>query len=177
MDGRRKKEIPHNTVGLVVGITPEMFELHYPRWNSTGFRRRFLPIFFDYSPLTITKILKAIDQGKVRMILGTPKKLVIPPKKMQPAWTDDARRTLDVFNFQFCDNLAMAPNIRRMPDQQITVVPKMGAVPLPFTPKQMLQELAEAHAIKDRSGKVRSKDMEFVGRVVSFTRYGFPVQL
>ncbi len=66
-DGRRNKEVPHAPVGLVVGITPKMYEMHFERWDMTGFRRRFLPIFFTYKAATIMQIQKAIEDGKVNM--------------------------------------------------------------------------------------------------------------
>lgn len=176
-DGRRNKELKHNPVGLVVGITPEMYEMNFSRWNNIGFCRRFLPIFYDYSALTIVKIMEAIEKNKVRMVVGPPKEFQLPLKKQQPIWSAEVSRMLDSLTYQFCDNLAVRPTFRRSSDQQIQIVPLNAAPPLPFTPKQMLQELAEGHALKRKSPKVQDVDLAFVGKIISFTRYGYPVQL
>jgi hypothetical protein len=176
-DGRRNKEIPHAPIGLIVGITPKMFESKFPQWDMIGFRRRFLPIFYCYKAETVREIMKSIGDGKTSMASKSLKNVVLPPKQNKPAWNDTGKRYLDSLAFQFTENLAQQPRISYGPDRSMVITPETGKVPLPFTPMQMLQEIAEAHALRGRSGRVREEDLKFASMVVDFTRYGRPVAL
>jgi hypothetical protein len=176
-DGRRNKEIPHNPIGLIVGITPEMFEKYFQAWDMTGFRRRFLPIFYDYKAITVQRIQRAIEDNKVRMTVGAKRTIKLPPIAGQPLWDYKQKSNLALLAYKFSENLSWRPSIRFGPDRKIIIVPEMGRVPFPFTPEQMLQELAEAHALRDKSAKVTEKDVNFAGAIVDYTRYGNPVQL
>lgn len=176
-DGRRNKEVPHKPIGLIVGLTPEMYELYFERWEATGFRRRFLPIFYTYKASTIVKIQRAIETGKIRMQQENGRVIHLKRVFKPLQWSIEHQRMLAGFTDRLTANLAWKPTIKAHRGRKATVNAEVGKIPLPFTPEQIIQALAEAHAARSASKKIRNKDVEFASGIVDFTSYNAPMPL
>jgi len=50
-------------IGLLTGVTPDMFFSRRGRWRATGFLRRLVPIYYTYGRETQTEIQTAIVNG------------------------------------------------------------------------------------------------------------------
>lgn len=177
-DGRQAKEIPHLPVGLIAAATPEMFDTQSRKWQMTGLKRRFLPLFYDYSMSTRQKINEGIRNGNVTLKqmektkVELPKRLatiMIPPKESLEI--ESLARVL-------AENLSWYSQRMRDPEtKRIFVRAVPGAAPMEFTPHLILRSLACAHALRAKRGKVDAPDVQFLVNTLDFTKYGSPVQL
>jgi len=49
-------------MGILTGITPQIFRKHFARWNENGLITRFLPVSYQYSEDTNQEVLTYISQ-------------------------------------------------------------------------------------------------------------------
>ena len=177
-DGRQQKEMPHLPVGLIAAATPEMYDLQDKKWSMTGFKRRFLPLFYTYSMQTRQRVNGEIREGNITLKQLTKKKIELPKTLATVAISKEEGLRIEAMSLQLADSLSWSAQRFRDPEsKRIFVRAVAGAMPMEFTPHLILRSLASTNALKHRRGKVGPKDIEFLSMTINFTRYGSPVQL
>lgn len=177
-DGRQAKEIPHLPVGLIAAATPEMFDAQARKWQMTGLKRRFLPLFYGYSMATRQKVNEGIRNGNVTLKQMEKTKVELPKRLATIMIPEKESLEIESFSRVLAENLSWHSQRMRDPEtKQIFVRAIPGAPPIEFTPHLILRSLACAHALRAKRGKIDSSDVQFIMSTLDFTKYGSPVQL
>jgi hypothetical protein len=177
-DGRQTKEIPHLPVGLIAAATPEMFDSQSKKWGMTGLKRRFLPLFFDYSTTTRQKVNEGIRNGHVTLKQIQKTKIDLPKRPATINIPEKESLEIESLSRLLAEHLSWHSQRVRDPEtRRIFVRAVPGAAPMEFTPHLMLRALACANALKEKRGKINAADMAFLTDTIDFCRYGSPVQL
>ena len=176
-DGRYQKEIPHLPVGMITAATPGMYESNIKKWEKTGLKRRFLPLFYDYTSATRMKINEGIRNGSVTLHQVIRKKIVLPKVPALVNIGDAEGLRLESMAQMLAGHLSWFPARERDTNKKIMCKPSPGEMALEFTPHLILRSLCCAHALRARRGKVNNDDLNFVMGVIDFCRYGSPVLL
>lgn len=176
-DGRHQKEVPHLPVGMITAATPGMYESNVRKWEKTGLKRRFLPLFYDYTSATRMKINAGIRTGNVTLQQLTRKKIVLPKNTALVAIPEKEGLLLESLAQMLAQHLAWFPARERDTNKKIMCKPATGEMALEFTPHLILRSLCCAHALRAKRGKVGPDDIAFVTGVIDFCRYGAPVLL
>ncbi len=178
-DGRNVKEIPHLPVGLIAAATPGMYDANSRKWEKTGLKRRFLPIFFDYSTQTRQDVNAAIRNGEVTLKQLSKKSVDLPGRLIGNVSIGEVE-SFQIENLSriLADHLGWRASRTRNPDTKIWFVhPAPGKTPIEFTPHLVLRTLASAHAARARRASIDEDDIHFVTQAIDFCKYGSPVQL
>ncbi len=176
-DGREVKELKHRPLGIITGVTPEMFQTHLEKWQGLGFVRRFLPIHYAYNPNTISAAQKAVKSGKINGKSLPPIKLIEPKQKVNPIIPDNFATEIEMQSVYLGNHLGVNVMIQKEQGQpwKRTFV---GGVPvLPMAPHIILRTMAQARALKNGRGKVDESDIIFIRSLVGFANPMMPVQL
>jgi hypothetical protein len=186
-DGAGKKDIKHLPIGLIVAITRQMYLKNYNAWDETGFLRRFVPIYFEYSLAMSNKIQIAISKQKV-----TSEPLIQTKLEPIPEFVKDgslrnvilpqemANRIMVLSDEWSSKYLSFAPIRKRdMKTKKIKYETGIPYIRQPFHPHLVLQTMCKAHALwRDRkAATAREEDFEFLHQFVQFTRFDRPYVL
>ena len=177
-DGRKTKEIPHAPVGILAAATPEMFAANAKKWQMTGFKRRFIPLFFEYQTATLVAINKSIRNGKTTLKQLPRKKIALPPIKATIAINETLGLKIESLAGVLASNLAWYPAaVRDTTTGKLLRQAMQGRAPITISPHLLLRNLAMAHAVKNRRAAVNEADYDFLTQLIDFTKYGSPVKL
>lgn len=166
-DGRETKTLVHNPIGVITGITPDMYGMNERTWGILGFKRRFLPIFYDYQISTIRKVQDLIRCQKISSLKLPPRNIAFKGPKKNIALPAGRAAELDGLSFL----LAVLLERRAYPEDKVNdQLGKYlrGKRILPYSPHLALQSMAKAHALRSDSGVVRQVDIEFCESLVKF---------
>jgi hypothetical protein len=154
-------------MGLITGITPQMFASKRGKWRSTGLLRRLIPINYAYTKRTQARIQTAIasEVGADTLQYGHQKIKAIRKRHVEiPATIADYIR-------QLSEDVTSQLQWRGK-DRSI-----VHAIDYPFDPHKALRQIARsAAALHDRE-IVTPDDMPDVENIAAFMRLDHPVEL
>lgn len=183
-DGREKKETKHLPIGIITAMTRELYTHVARKWAILGFNRRFLPVYFDYSVKTRQRVQESIMAGTVSLLQLLPRMLERPTYADIPIPSDMAIK-IQALSDDLSNNIGWIPNMQRRSPQhkketenhdgekkesKATFIGKQ----LEFTPHLALRSFAKAHALKDGRTMVSHTDIDFLMRLIEFTRFDQP---
>lgn len=176
-DGREVKTMKHNPIGILTAVTPEMYSKNEYKWKVLGFKRRFLPIFYDYTRITIQKAQDQIRKGKVTSEPLTEKRILFKDGKAVVKLGKREAQTIQDMSLYLAECLAIQGTRKRDEDKKIKheIVP--GKTLLPYSPHLLLQAFARGNALKCGRRIVLKKDISFCEDLLTFCRYGEPKRL
>jgi len=176
-DGRETKILVHNPIGILTAVTPEMYSKNEHKWKILGFKRRFLPIFYDYTPATIMKVQKNISKGKVTSEPLTLRTITFKGPKKEVQLKSREANELKELSVYLAESLAIHGIAKRNEDKKIKheIVP--GKTLLPYSPHLLLQAVARGNALRNSRTRVTSADISFCADLLTFCRYGEPKRL
>lgn len=175
-DGRQKKEAKHRPVGIITAMTRELYEQVAKKWSVLGFQRRFLPLYFEYGLETRLKIQSSIAHGTTTFLQLAPKN-INPPGKEKPVNANGVANDIQLLSDE------LATNMGWIPIRSATTSKRGGKYKprsfftgkqLEFSPHLTLRTLARSHALRRGSDEVGKDDIDFLLRVLRFTRYDRP---
>lgn len=176
-DGREVKTLVHNPIGILTAVTPEMYSKNEHKWKVLGFKRRFLPIFYDYTPATIIKAQQRICKGRVTSEPLTEKKILFRGKKIDVKLNRREAEDIMHLSVYLAECLAIHGIRKRDEDKKIKAEIVPGKTLLPYAPHLLLQAIARGNALKSGRKIVLKKDIAFCAELLSFCRYGEPKRL
>lgn len=167
-DGRQKKEMKHEPVGILTAVTPEMFIRYSKKWRELGVTRRIIPLHYTYSPETImeaqTQILEGrIDARQLDLINCnlSPRKVMIPLR---------IAKQLKDFSTFLANNLSEFMSTSRGPFKKEEAGDvKKGKQLLPLAPHVVLRAIAQGAALKAGRNICNSRDVEAALQFLKFT--------
>lgn len=172
-DGRTQKELEHRQVGILTAMTSKVYIKVAKKWDMLGFKRRFLPIFFEYSTKTKTEVQGTIRNGKNRPyteIKNNPLRKTSGDVQIKAAQAF----AIETLSSQLAEFLSYHP-AREKTSGKIISVP--GERFLEFTPHHILRTMAKSHAWLRGRNIVTQKDIEFLSRMVDFCKFGSPEKI
>jgi len=170
-DGRSEKILKHLPIGLISGVTPEIYKTQTKKWFSLGLTRRIIPIFYEYTRETERTLLDNVAAGKINLSDFAP--YPFEHKGMHNPHIDISEaKILEGLAAQFSINLGMS----RGKDTNGNVKMYVRKI-VPISPTVILRTIAQANAIKHKRGKVGEEDITFVSRFLDFTNPTSPKQL
>lgn len=176
-DGRETKTLKHSPIGILTAVTTDMYQKNEFKWKVLGFKRRFLPIFYDYSSTSILRVQNIISSGRVTSLPLTQKNIVFKgPKKVIYLNSKEANDIRDL-SVIFAELLAMYGRTKRIDENKVKYEVVPGKALLPYSPHLLLQTLARGNALKHGRVRVQKSDVTFCAEVLEFCRYGEPKRL
>jgi hypothetical protein len=177
-DGRDIKEMKHEPIGIISAMTRDMYSSIGKKWVALGFNRRFLPVNYDYSLRTREFINNSISLGETTSLHLPDKKISIPGKKIDIGIGEEDSQRLKVFSGELAECIGWV-GVRSRQNGHSEAKPRavFTGRQLEFSPHIILRTLARAHALRDGRGVVNSDDVEFIMKMISFTRFDHPVML
>lgn len=197
-DGRANKETKHNPIGIVSAMTRDMYAGIGKKWIALGFNRRFLPINYDYGLRTREQVQRSIAGGMTTMLQLAEKKLVIPDRLVDVQIDSINSTRILTYSNDLATNIGWVGINTRSKGRK----PKPGEMPqqspqqrntgdqhdfrpraiftgkqIEFSPHIVLRTLARAHALRSNRETVTEDDLEFLMKLIQFTRFDQPVQL
>lgn len=173
-DGRLKKETKHNPCGIMTAMTRELYSQFARKWAVLGFNRRFLPIYYDYGLGTRQKINVAIMTGKVTLLQLARSAIPMPKRECDVTIATPVAIRIQSLSDELATNIGWVPISRRGGG-------KSGAIftekQLEFSPHLALRSMARAHALREGRGTVGDDDLNFLLKLIGFTRYDRPGML
>lgn len=170
-DGRGDKVCLHAPMGLITACTPEIYHKHARQWFALGLVRRIIPIFYTYSATTTDDLQKLVREGKIHASFGTPRQFTLPPNSVRPVLNSNTPQEFESKSKDLAQNLGklqfLEGGIRKWQVKKI----------VPVSPHVTIRTLAMAHALRRRSMKVETQEVEFIRDFVSFTDPEMPRQL
>jgi hypothetical protein len=184
-DGRRKKELLHAPLGIVTAMTREIYEEHAIRFRKLGIGRRFIPVFFGYSPKTREQVQDSIRDGNTTLCQLEPHGIDLPPTDTWPldiAVGEPHAERIRNLSRDMSDALAFHPQWVQEKNEKTRgtswqIQPFRGSPPIEFTPHMVLRSMAQAHALRHDRQTIDASDVEFCFDFVQFMNYGLPVLL
>lgn len=176
-DGRETKEITHAPIGILTAVTPEMYAKNEYKWKMLGFRRRFLPIFYDYSPASVMKVQSKITRGQVSLLSLTPKTFVFKGPKKSIYLNSKEAKDIQNLSMMLAELLALHTQSKKIEENKIKYQIVPGKALLPYAPHLMLQVYAKANALRLNRARVSSTDVMACAELLEFCRYGEPKRL
>lgn len=154
-------------MGLITGITPQMFASKRGKWRSTGLLRRLIPLNYSYTKRTQAKIQTAIanetgvDQlhyghAKMKPIKRRPVEIPPPIAEWIRALSEDVTHQLQW----------------RGKDRSV-----VHAIDYPFDPHKALRQIARSAAALNDRAVVTDDDLADVENIAAFMRLDHPVEL
>lgn len=173
-DGRVKKETKHDPVGILTAMTRELYEHVARKWQVLGFQRRFLPLYFEYGLETRLKIQNSISQGATTLLQLAPRN-INPPASIQNVDCNSSASKIQLLSDELATNIGYIP-VRGKQAGTGGFKAKTAFIgkQLEFSPHLALRSFARAHALRDRRTEVNEKDLDFLVKMLSFTRFDRP---
>lgn len=176
-DGRERHELVHKPVGIITGVTPEMFAANLEKWHGLGLIRRFLPIHFVYKQETIHHAQQTIREGKINSKPLPPIKLEIPQSKVSPIISPEFAKDIEMQSVFLGTHLGVNSFVTKGRNNEWKREYIQGPAVLPMAPHIILRTMAQARALKERRMHVDESDMVFLRTLVSFVNPLSPAQL
>lgn len=176
-DGRETKVLTHNPIGILTGVTPEMYAKNEFKWKILGFQRRFLPLFYTYSQGTVGRVQNEIAKGNVTSLPLSKKLIVFKGEKRNIYLNSKESKDIKELSLILASNLALHGILTKDENQKVKFKITPGRPLLPYSPHLLLQSLARANALKRGSRRVIKKDVDFCGELLDFCVYGEPKKL
>jgi hypothetical protein len=176
-DGRAVKEAKHGPVGILSAMTREIYAGMGKKWSALGFSRRFLPINYDYSLPTREKIQRGIANGLVTMLHLAERNITAPERNINVAISEEESNRIMSYSHDLATNIGWLPAKGRSREGQFKPKAIFVGKQIEFSPHIVLRTLARAHALRDGRREVNDSDLEFVMKVIAFTRFDQPVML
>jgi len=170
-DGRQEKLLQHKPIGLLSGVTPDIFKTQSKRWFSLGLTRRIIPLFYEYTSETERKLLDIVSEGKITSSDFPPLKIELNGSHA-PHIAHGESKVIEGLGIQFGVNLGMA----KSKDSSGTVKWFVRKI-VPVSPVVILRTLAQANAIRYGRGRVSDADITFLTRFLGFTNPAQPRQI
>lgn len=169
-DGRDKKELSHNPIGILTAMTRDLYTHVAAKWAVLGFSRRFIPIYYEYTLETRQKIQESIVSGGTTLMQLLPKNLKVP-NKPQATEVGALASKIQAISDELATNIGYVPvRTRKSSKVKAAFIGKQ----LEFTPHLALRTLARAHALRDNRKVVNEDDLKFLMSVINFTRFDRP---
>ncbi len=193
-DGRAVKETKHGPIGIVSAMTREMYAGIGKKWVALGFNRRFLPINYDYGIKTREQVQYSISNGFTTMLQLAEKKIIIPPHRLDVEISAKDAARLMAFSNDLAVNIGWVPinahakkrvskrdgrGVKRQAQTPEEFAPRalFTGKQIEFSPHIVLRTLVRAHALREERKLVNEYDMDFIMRLIGFTRFDQPVML
>lgn len=174
-DGREKKEIQHRPTGILTAMTNRVYTKVSKKWDMLGFKRRFIPVFFDYTTATILEIQTAIRNGSKKAVFEIKKNPIAHIKaKDQVKILSRESRDIETLSSMMANGLSYHP-AREPKTGKLISIP--GEEMLPFTPHHALRTMASGHAMLRNRRIVSQADVDFCKTMIDFCKYGHPVKI
>lgn len=173
-DGRNNKEIKHEPVGVITGVTPEMYRRHWKTWRDIGFLRRFLPMHFDYSEKTKSKISHGIFSGQIfsGQKIGTTFK---PPKtKFNTNIPTQYESQIKMASQRLAQLISVGPVWRKDSKGNARMELQATSKMLEFPYQMSLEAMARGHARLRGNAEVGIKDIEFITELLDWCSWEHP---
>jgi hypothetical protein len=159
------------TISLITGMTPAMFRAKRGKWRDTGLLRRIIPIYYHYTPSTISEIQLAIASGADKVSYES------------DYYSYPSRRVKVHLNGKHSASIQNIANLTLAQLQWSYVDPRSGAnhqnkgQELPFSVHKVFRVYARAHALLHSREEVNDDDMQAVSDLSRFTRYDRPEEI
>lgn len=198
-DGRANKETKHKPIGIVSAMTRDMYAGIGKKWIALGFNRRFLPINYDYSLRTREQVQRSIAKGSTTMLHLSEKKLAIPTGLIDVTISDGNSNRISTYSNELATNIGwvgvnsrnrgggrksakssdaeVKPPANKHDQHEFRPRAIFTGKQIEFSPHIVLRTLARAHALRNGREFVSEDDLEFLMKVIQFTRFDQPVQL
>ena len=160
-------------LGLLTGVTPDMFFSKRGRWRATGFLRRLIPIYYTYGAETQETIQSTIRQGsdatpytRVVMPVRTrkPRNVPIPGPLAKAA----EKMSEDAIRYQLRWSVGKTTTEHRDDARGVQ------AFELPFSLHKMYRRYLRAHARLQGRSRVTNSDLQALADFHRFVRYDKP---
>lgn len=189
-DGRANKETKHAPIGIVSAMTRDMYAGIGRKWTALGFNRRFLPINYDYGIRTREQVQMSISQGLTTMLHLAERKILVPAHRTNVGIADNLALRISRYSDDLAINIGWVATragkkksssgpVDRTKADQGEFQPKaiFTGKQIEFSPHIVLRTLARAHALRANRHDVTEDDLEFLMKVIAFTRFDQPVPL
>lgn len=178
-DGRRNKSVPHNPIGLITGMTHDMYVKNERKWAALGLSRRFLFVFYRHSITTEEKIQTEIRNGnQSNAPIPLHKFSHFPPKgdAMVMIPPDEAVRIENYSNKLSVIRSLYPALVREGKSVKLKSVQREAEAP--YTCHHMLRALACGHAMRRGNFKeVEPVDVDFVRNILEFCDWNTPKEI
>lgn len=155
-------------MGLITGITPQMFASKRGKWRSTGLLRRLIPLNYAYTKMTQNRIQRSIASGT-----GATDELRYNHAPIAAV----KRRAVEIPE-------PIAEQLRELSEQVTAQLQWRGkdrnvisAIEYPFDPHKALRQLARSAAVLADRALVNQDDYERAADIAAFMRLDHPVEL
>jgi hypothetical protein len=154
-------------LGIITGITPEMFNSKRFRWRATGFLRRLVPIYYTYGPETQSIIQSSIRTGHHKQNYVRQEMPPVPkPKKVEIARSVAQEiQALSEYNIRY---------LLRWGGKTEDDPRSVRAFDLPFSVHKTFRRFAQSHARLNGRLAVKAKDLDALKDFSLFVRYDQP---
>lgn len=198
-DGRANKETKHAPIGIVSAMTRDMYAGIGRKWTALGFNRRFLPINYDYGIRTRELVQMSIANGVTTMLQLIEKKMIIPLHRTDIHIPDNLASRISRYSDDLANNIGWVATrsgrsrshmskpqqerveanrqTRQTHDDEFKPKAIFTGKQMEFSPHIVLRTLARAHALRIGRHDVTEDDLEFLMKVIAFTRFDQPVPL
>jgi hypothetical protein len=168
-DGRDRKECKHEPVGIITSATPEIYAKQTKKWLALGLRRRIIPLFYRYTPITLSKLRQLVREDKIHSTPPQPIKMMLN-KRARPAINEELSREIDSQSIVFATMLGKAQGKERTYEYGQPVGSFKWYVQniIPIAPQITLRTLIRAHALRAGRGSASKDDFEFLLRFLGF---------
>lgn len=174
-DGRSKKEIAHRPTAILTAMTSRIYTKVSKKWEMLGFKRRFIPVFFEYTSATIMEIQSAIRTGERKALVEIKKNPVARLSKPETVKINSREaHSLEMLSALMSNNLSYHP-ARQPKTGKIISIP--GDDFLPFSPHHLLRTMASGHALLRNRRIVTTSDVDFCKQMIDFCKYGHAVAI
>lgn len=162
-DGRQEKKLVHKPIGLISAVTPDIYKKQTRKWLSLGLTRRIIPIFYEYKQETVRKLLDVVAEGKITSGDFPTSKIDLNESHL-PTIGDLHAKIIESMSMALAAHLGM----QEYKDKKGKSKWDMKKI-VPISPTVLLRTLAQANAIRRRSGKIEDVDMKFLSKFLEFT--------
>ncbi len=154
-------------LGILTGITPQMFESKRFRWRATGFLRRLIPIHYTYGAETQAIIQTSIRTGSTAQQYQRRQMPDIPIAKKVTIDKKYAHEIQQMSEYSIRYNLRWGGKSEDDPRST-------RAFDLPFSVHKTFRRFAQVHARLSGRLSVKPKDIDGLTDFARFVRYDQP---
>jgi hypothetical protein len=171
-DGRAEKVAKHLPIGLLSGVTPDIYNKQTKKWLALGLRRRIIPIFYQYTQATTEALKKEVREDKISQGDFPKIHFSVNGALRKPLIALNESYALEAFGTQFAANLGAS----KFKDKEGHVKWYVHNI-VPISPIVTLRTIARAHALKDNRTEVTETDLKFIASFMDFTNPSVPKQI
>lgn len=173
-DGRSKKDIKHRPTAILTAMTSRIYTKVSKKWDMLGFKRRFIPVFFQYSAATQIEIQASIRNGRKAILEIKKNPISRMTQSVEVKILSRESHSLEMLSAIMSHNLSYHPARDRKSGRVISIP---GDDFLPFSPHHVLRTMASGHALLRGRRVVTSADVDFCKAMTDFCKYGHPVSI